>query len=104
MGDARSNATTGGSGDLVAHLAVAADAAGVGEKDAWLAGDVGADVPGVRTREERLVRFLVDVLHPFQFRRPVGLDRRETPIEQVVHASDDPLDMLLYADDHVDQH
>src|SRR5687767_6496478 len=35
-------------GDLVARLAVFADAADVGHEDARLAGDVGAHVPGVR--------------------------------------------------------
>src|SRR5712672_3686935 len=50
--------------DAVAYLAIGPDAADIGHENPWLAGNVGAHVPGIGLRIERGVRDLVDVRDP----------------------------------------
>src|ERR1700712_2157015 len=52
-------------GDVVADLAIDADAADIRHEDARLARDVGAHVPGIGLRIERAMRDFVDMGHPF---------------------------------------
>src|SRR3954468_19644301 len=52
-------------GDLVALLAVGPPPAGVRHEPPRLAGDVGPQVPRVSQHEHRVLRHVVDVLHPF---------------------------------------
>src|SRR6188472_4374338 len=50
--------------DVVADLAIDADAADIGHEDLRFAGNVGAHVPGIGLRIERGMGDLVDMRHP----------------------------------------
>src|SRR5262245_2116688 len=63
-------------GDVVANLAVGADAADVGHESSWLTRDVRPGVPGLAPWIERLVGHLVDVGVPRLLGRCRRFDRR----------------------------
>src|SRR3954468_11739927 len=91
--------------DIVADRAVASHAAGVRHEHARLAGDVGAEIPGMDgEREQSCVRGRVDVLAPL-FRR---FGRRLAAVDAVLaHMGDavsNPLDVLLDRHGHVAKH
>src|SRR5437867_3361919 len=91
--------------DIVADRAVASHAAGVRHEYARLAGDVGAEIPGMGgEREQGCVRGRVDVLAPL-FRR---LGRRLAAVDAVLaHMGDavgNPFDVLLDRHGHVAKH
>ena len=79
-------------------------AAHVGGEHPRLAGDVRADVPGVRLREQRRVRHLGHVRHPRVLGRGDRLDRRVAVRPQPDDAVPDPLHVLLDGQHHVAEH
>src|ERR1700753_2995 len=81
-------------GHVVALLAVLTHAAAVGHEDAGLAGHVGAHVPGVRARIERVAGQQVDVVDPLVLGRRGGLDRAQPLLFEVGDGVGDPVHVL----------
>src|SRR5207244_5219231 len=76
-------ATVAARGDVVAGLPVDPDAADIGHQDARLAGDVGAHVPRVGARIERLIADLVDMRDPALLRLRRGFDGPAATLHQI---------------------
>src|SRR3954454_7162822 len=79
-------------GDLVALLAVLPDAPRVGHEDPWLAGHVGANVPGVGLGVEGVRGDEVDVVDPLVLGLRGRFDRGETLLPQVLDGVAHPVD------------
>ena len=88
-------------GDLVAFLAVGADAAGVGHEDAGFAGDVGAEVPGIGEHKESGFGDFVDVGDPGLLSLRIGFGGLDSMFAHPGDEVGDEVDVLLDADGHV---
>src|SRR5205085_10068425 len=83
-------------GDVVADGAVASHAAGVRHEHARLAGDVGAEIPGMLgERKKRGMRGGVDVLAPLFRRFGARLAAIDAVLAHMVDAAADPLHVVL---------
>src|SRR5207244_13270771 len=82
-------------GHFLATLAVRREPADVGHENPGLAGNVGADVPGVGLGEEGEVGHLPDALDPRLFGPTGGLDPCEASLAEEADAVRDPLHVLL---------
>src|SRR5581483_10968810 len=88
--------------DVIADGTVASHAAGVRHEHAWLARDVGAEVPGMRgERQQGCMRGRVDVLAPLFRRFGCRLAGLDAVVAHMGDAVGNPLDVLLDRDGHV---
>src|ERR1700726_4375360 len=87
-----------------APVAVAADAPDVRQEDPWLAGDVGAHVPGRGLRVQGLAGDLLHVVGPVGRRLLGRLDNLGPAPARPGQAVADPLYVLLDRNRHVGQH
>ena len=92
--------------NLGAFPAVSGDAfrAEVRQEAAWLAGDVGAHVPGICARHQGRVDDLGDMRAPCALRLRRRLDHCKLVSSHVRDAFRDPLDVLFDRYRHVGQH
>src|SRR4051794_13902755 len=91
-------------GHVGAHVRVLVDPAEVRKADTRLAGNVGAHVPAVGARDQRLTRDVLDVLCPRDRRLFRWLDRLDPVLAHVAQAIVDPFDLLLDRHGHVRGH